>query len=77
MCTKEQGFKFLRDTAKMWKATISFDVCLSVCPSVRPHVKLGSHWIDLYWILYLKIFWKFVERDKFWLKTGKNCGYFT
>jgi hypothetical protein len=39
---------FLGALAKLLKATITFVVCLFVCPSVRPHGKLGSHWKDIH-----------------------------
>jgi hypothetical protein len=39
---------FLGALAKLLKATITFLVCLFVCPSVRPNGKLGSHWKDFH-----------------------------
>ena len=34
--------------------------------------QLGSHRSDLHEILYLFVFWKFVEKFQFWLKSDKN-----
>jgi len=42
-------------------------VCLSVCPSIRPSVRmkqLGPQWTDFHEILYLSTFRKFVEKIK-------------
>jgi hypothetical protein len=54
-------------------------VCLSVCQSVLPSVRLeqlGSHWKDFRQILYLSIFRKSLEKIHVSLKSDKNNGYF-
>ena len=63
---------FLGALAKLREATISFEI------SVRPSVfmkKLSSHWTDFYYIWYLSIFRKSVEKICFLLKSDKNNGY--
>ena len=45
-----------------------------VCPSVRPHGKLGSHWTDFHEILYLNIFRKYFEKIQVSLKSDTNDG---
>ena len=54
--------------AKLWKGTISF-ICLSVLIE-----QLGSHWTDVYKILYLRIFRKYVEEIQVSVKSYKNNG---
>ena len=44
-------YSFLGAFAVLRKATISFGMCLSVCPSFRME-QLGPHWTDLYEILF-------------------------
>ena len=66
-------FWFLRAFAKVQKAIIGVVitvVCLSVCPSVR--MELGCNWTGFHYILYLKIFRKYVKKIQFWLKSDKN-----
>jgi hypothetical protein len=61
--------------AKLRKATVSF--VISVCPSVCPHGKLGSHWKDFHEIYYFSIFGKSVEKIQVSLKSGANKECFT
>jgi hypothetical protein len=51
-------------------------VCLSACPTIHMEY-LGSHWMDLYEIWYLSIFWKSVKKIQVSLKFDENHGYFT
>jgi hypothetical protein len=53
---------FLGAFAKFRRVTVSF--IMSVCPSVRLHGKLSSHWTDFHEILYLTICQKSVDRIK-------------
>ena len=69
---------FLGAFAILRKATISF--VMSVCPSVRPSVRmeqLRSHCTDFDETLYLRLFRKSVENIQVSLKSDKNNGYFT
>jgi hypothetical protein len=61
---------------KTVKSTISF-VILSVCPSVRPHEQLGSHWTNFREIWYLSIFRISFENNQVPLSDNNNNGYFT
>jgi len=47
-----------------------------VCPSVRME-QFGSHWKDINYILYLRVFRESVEKIKVSLKSDKDKGYFT
>jgi hypothetical protein len=69
---------FLGAFAKLRKETISF--VMSVCPSVRPSVRmeqLGSHGTDFHQIWYLNIFLYSVERSQVPLKSDKNKEHLT
>jgi hypothetical protein len=57
----------------MRKAAISF--VKTVCPPIRME-QLYSHWTDFHEISYLRIFRKFVEKIKVWLKYDKNKWHF-
>jgi hypothetical protein len=59
---------------KFRKATISF--IMSVRLFVRME-QLGSHWTDLYEILYLSICEKSIEKIQVSLKSDKNNRHFT
>jgi len=52
---------------------------LSVCPSVRTSVRmeLGWKWTGFHFILYLRLFRKYVKKIKVWLKADKNNGDLT
>ena len=64
--------KFLSALAKLRKATVSFDKCLSVR---MEHLSL--HWTDFNNTLHFGIFRKYVQNSQVWLKSDKNDGYFT
>jgi hypothetical protein len=51
-------------------------ILASSCPSVCMQ-QLGSHWKDFYWISYLNIFQKSVEKTQGSLKYDKDNGYST
>jgi len=38
---------------------------VSVCPSIRPREKIGSHWTDFHENWYLKILRKTIEKMQF------------
>ena len=76
--TSVQGTNCLGAFSKLRKTTVSvvMCLCLSVRPPVRPHGTTRSLWTNIHEILYLKIFWKSVERIRVSLKADKNNGYF-
>jgi hypothetical protein len=51
--------------------TICLSVCLSVCTE-----QVDSYNKDFHEIWFFNILRKYVEKIKFWLKSGKNNGYF-
>jgi hypothetical protein len=69
------GHYFLGAFTKVRKATTG--IVMSVCPSVCPHGKTASHWVEFHEILYSSIFRKFAEKIKFSLQYNKNNEYFT
>ena len=70
-----QNFKFLGALGNLWKASISFAMCLSVCLSVRPPARMAQH------LSHRRDFHenirKPVKKIQVWLKSEKNYGYFT
>jgi len=75
-CKKKK--KWLRH---VWlPACLSVSLSVSVCPSVRPFVRVEQlcfQWKEFYEIVYWSIVRKFVERIKNSLKSDKNKGYIT
>jgi hypothetical protein len=57
--------------------SVSPSVCLSVCLPVCPHVtiRVPLDYFNEIWLL--SIFWKYVEKIQFSLKSDKSNGYFT
>jgi len=78
--TKKTFYAILGALAKLWKASISFVLppCLSVCPSVRPSVRMeqfGSQWRDFH--ENLSIFLKSVEKIQVSSQSDKHNVFFT
>ena len=57
---------------------MGYNVCLSVCPSVRPSAQNNSapSGKDFDKTLYLNIFRKYVEKIQVFFKDCKNNGHF-
>jgi hypothetical protein len=70
---------FLGAFAKLWIATIRYvmSVCLSVCPSARPHGTTRLALDGFSWKLIFVYFRKSVQKIPTLLKSDKNNGCFT
>ena len=71
------NFRHIHKIAKKWLLAL---LCLLICPSVRPSIRveqLSCYWMDFHEFWYLNIFRKSVEKFQVSFKSDNNSGCFT